>query len=191
VESTGTPIEPLNPFGLGEEEQNMPVSNDDDTGTVATVGRPRPTLTIETYALAFSGITAVAFGLELVRCGGRSPVGLIGFVAALLTFGLLAYDVGRKSPIRGAKTRSVAGGSSGVQGFSGYDFGPSFSLAVGQSAPLPPDFDSSCIVVFYSGGANKVETWITGVADCNCSIRYINNPNKNLATDPDHIAVSP
>lgn len=168
----------------------MPVSNDDDTGTVVTVGRPRPTLTIETYALYSSAATAFAFGLVLVHCGGRSPVGMIGFFAALLTFGLLAYDLGRKSPIRGAKLRSNAAGSS-LQGFSGYDFGPSFPLAVKEAAPLPPDFDASCIVVFYSGGSNKVETWITGVADCNCSIRYINNPNKNVATDPDHIVVSP
>ncbi len=167
----------------------MPVSNDDDTGTVATVGRPRPTLTIETYALYSSAITAAAFGLELVRCSGRSLVGLIGFFAALSTFGLLAYDVGQKSPIRGAKPGSNVAGSSLVQGFSGYDFDPSFSLKVGESAPLPPDFHAGCIVVFYSGGANKVETWITGVADCNGSIRYINNPNKNVA--PDHIAVSP
>ncbi|MEP7010465.1 MAG: hypothetical protein ABJC13_09105 [Acidobacteriota bacterium] len=169
----------------------MPVSNDDDTGTVATVGRPRPTLTFETYALYSSAITAAAFGLELVRCGGRSLVGVIGFFAALLTFGLLAYDVGQKSSIRGAKTRSNVAGSSLVQGFSGYDFGPSFSLRVGESAPLPPDFDAGCVVVFYTGGANKVETSITGVANCDCSIRYINNPNKNIPTDPDHIAVSP
>ncbi|HXU34383.1 MAG TPA: hypothetical protein VN851_27735 [Thermoanaerobaculia bacterium] len=168
----------------------MPVSNDDDTGTIATVGRPRPTLTFETYALYSSAVAATACGLQLMRCG-RSPVGLIGFFAALLTFGLLAYDLGRKSPARRATTRSNAVGSSLSQDFSGYIFGPSFPLAVKESAALPPDFDASCIVVFYTGGGNKVETWITGVADCNCSIRYINNPNKNAATDPDHIAVSP
>lgn len=165
----------------------MPVSNDDDTGTVATVGRPRPTLTFETYALYTSAITTTTCALQLVFCG-RSPVSLIGFIFALLTFGLLAYDIGRKSPSRRAKTR---GNPSSVPDFSGYVFDTSFPLAVGQSHPLPPDFGPDCIVVFYTGGANKVETWIGGVADCNCSIRYINNPAKNAVTDPDHIAVSP
>ncbi|HEV7667828.1 MAG TPA: hypothetical protein VGS22_04845 [Thermoanaerobaculia bacterium] len=175
----------------------MPVSNDDDTGTVATVGRPRPTLTIETYALYSSGITAAAFALELARCG-RSPVGLIGLTAALLTFGLLAFDLGRRGGKRGGvkTTRSLVAYSSGESSskpvdFSAYDFGPFLKLEVGQTEPLPPDFGADCVVVFYDSTGTCVETWITGVANANCSVRYVNNPSKNSANDPDHICVSP
>lgn len=169
----------------------MPVSNDDDTGTVATVGRPRPTLTIETYALYSSAVTATACALQLVHCG-RSPVGWIAFLAALVTFGLLAYDIGRKSPSRRAKTRSLSAGPSLWPDFSGYDFGPFFKLEVGETQPLPPDFDASFIVVFYDSTGTCIETWITGVADANCSIRYVNNESATKGpNDPAHIAVSP
>lgn len=164
----------------------MPVTNDNDTGTVATVGRPRPTLTIETYALYSSAIAAAACGLELVRCG-RTPVGMIGFFAALVTFGLLAFDIGRKSTRR---SKTGGRGPALSPDFSAYDFGPFFKLEVGQVEPLPPDFDANCIVVFYNGSGNKVETWIRGVSDADQLIRYINNPAKNSASDPDHIAVS-
>lgn len=166
----------------------MPVTNENDTGTVATVGRPRPTLTIETYALYSSAVAATAFGLELARCG-RSPAGLIGFFAALVTFGLLAFDIGRKSPTRRSKTGG--GGPALSPDFSAYDFDPFFKLEVGQVEPLPPDFDANCIVVFYNGSGNKVETWITGVPHPDHLIRYVNNPAKNSADDPDHVAVSP
>ena len=64
-------------------------------------------------------------------------------------------------------------------------------LEVGQTEPLPPDFGPDCIVVFYDSTGTCIETWITGVADANCMIRYINNPEKNAVTDPAHIAVSP
>jgi len=174
----------------------MPVNNDDDTGTVSTVGRPRPTATIETYALASSAVTTTAFGLELARCGCLT-VGVIGFTAALLTFGLLAFDLGRKGGKRGAvkKTRSLVAASipssNGAVDFSAYDFGPFIKLEVGQTEPLPPDFGPDCIVVFYDSTGTCIETWITGVADANCMIRYINNPEKNAVTDPAHIAVSP
>ncbi len=173
----------------------MPVNNDDDTGTVVTVGRPRPTLTIETYALASSAVTATAFGLELARCG-CSTVGVIGLTAALLTFGLLAFDIGRRGGKRGAakKTRSLVAAvvsSNSAVDFSAYDFGPFVKLEVKQTEPLPPDFGPDHIVVFYDSTGSFPETWITGVADCNCMIRYINNPNKIAAGDPDHVAVSP
>jgi hypothetical protein len=174
----------------------MPVNNDDDTGTVATVGRPRPTLTIETIAFAMSGVSALAFACELARCGA-STVGVIGLGAALLTFGLLAFDLGRKGGKRRAvkKTRSLVAASipssNSAVDFSAYDFGPFVKLEVGQTEPLPPDFDENCIVVFYDSTGTFPETWITGVADASCLIRYINNPNKGLASNPDHIAVSP
>jgi len=168
----------------------MPVNNDDDTGTVSTVGRPRPTATIEAYALASSAVTATAFGLELARCG-CSPVGVIGLIAALLTFGLLAFDLGRKGGKRGTVKTTRMASSNKVVDFSAYDFGPFVKLEVGQTEPLPPDFGPDCIVVFYDSTGTCIETWITGVADANCMIRYINNPEKNAVTDPDHIAVSP
>lgn len=173
----------------------MPVNNDDDTGTVVTVGRPRPTATIEAYALASSAVTATAFGLELARCG-CSTVGVIGLTAALLTFGLLAFDLGRKGGKRRAvkKTRSLVAAvisSNSAVDFSAYDFGPFVKLEVKQSEPLPPDFGPDCIVVFYDSTGTFPETWITGVADASCLIRYINHPNKGIAGNPDHIAVSP
>lgn len=173
----------------------MPVSNDDDTGTVVTVGRPRPTLTYETQALYSSAVATGATALLLARYG-VTPLTLIAFVASFATFGLLAFDIGRRGGKgRGVKkSRSLVAAvisSNSAVDFSAYDFGPFVKLEVKQTEPLPPDFGPDCIVVFYDSTGTFPETWITGVVDASCLIRYINHPNKGIAGNPDHIAVSP
>jgi hypothetical protein len=169
----------------------MPVRNDADDGTIYTVGRPRPTLTFEMYALVTSGVAAGAAGCQLARCG-FSPIGWIGLIAALATFGLLAYDLSRKA--KRPKPRKFMAASASLVStpdLSGYDFGPLIKLPQEKEDPLPGDFDADCIVVFYDPTGAAVEAWIGGVADSLCMIRYINNPRKSAATDPAHLAVSP
>jgi hypothetical protein len=172
----------------------MPVRNDADDGTIYTTGRPRPTLTIETIAFATSGVSALAFACVLARCGA-SPVGSIGLAAAIATFGLLAYDLSRKRKgPKGRKPRVLQAASlapNTTPDLTAYDFDPAVKLSPKEEHPLPPDFDSDCIVVFYDEEETTIQAWIGGVADSTCTVRYVNNPNKNAASDPDHLAVSP
>ncbi len=172
----------------------MPVRNDADDGTIYAVGRPRPTATIEieTAALFSSGIAAAAFAIQLAQCGA-SAIGTIGLLAALTTFGLLAYDVGRRAGVgKGATARSAKKGSFAfTPDFSSYDFGPFIVLGQKETEPLPPDFGPTFVVVFYNLTGTTFRTWITGVPDATTMIRFLNNLAKNSAGDPDYLSESP
>lgn len=167
----------------------MPVRNDADTGTVYTIGRPRPTLAFETAALFTAAVTTVAFAFQLARCG-VSPLGMIGLLASIATVGLLAYDIGRKSGNpKGTMTRAKISPPGFTPDFSAYEFGPLVKLEPCEIHPLPADLGPDHMIVFYHPTAMTVEAWITGLPGSASLVRYDENPAKNTPADPDHVAI--